>query len=60
MKSADDIGAKVGSSVDELKIIYDLIEINADFADTADFCEQYGFPLNNCGNTIIVASWLPR
>ena len=60
MKSADDIGAKVGSSVDELKIIYDLIEINADFADTADFCEQYGFPLNNCGNTIIVAAKKPR
>ena len=59
MKSADDIGAKVDSSVNELKIIHDLIEIHADFADTAAFCEQYDFPLDHCGNTIIVAAKKP-
>jgi len=59
MKSRDDIGAKVDSSVNELKIIHDLIEINADFADTAAFCEQYNFPLDHCGNTIIVAAKKP-
>ena len=37
MKSADDIGAKVDSSVNELKIIHDLIEIHADFAVTTGF-----------------------
>ena len=59
MTSADDVGAKVDSSVNELKIIHDLIEIDADFADTAAFCEQYDFPLDHCGNTIIVAAKKP-
>ena len=59
MTSADDVGAKVDSSVNGLKIIHDLIEIDADFADTAAFCEQYDFPLDHCGNTIIVAAKKP-
>ena len=41
MESPDGIWASVDSSVNELKIIHDLIEINSDFADTAAFCEQY-------------------
>ena len=59
MKSADDIEAKVASSVNELKIIHHLIEIDADFADTTAFCEQYDFQLDHCGNTIIVAAKKP-
>jgi len=35
---------------------YELIKIDPNFADTIDFCEKYGFPLENSGNTIIVAS----
>ncbi len=35
---------------------YEIIEIDPDFADTAEFCQKYGYPLENSGNTIIVAS----
>jgi prolyl-tRNA editing enzyme YbaK/EbsC (Cys-tRNA(Pro) deacylase) len=35
---------------------YELIPIDADFADTASFCERYGFPLDHSVNTIIVGS----
>ena len=59
MRSADDIEAKVTSSLNDLKIVYDLIDIDPDFADTAAFCEQYDFPVDNCGNTIIVAAKKP-
>ena len=59
MESPDGIWASVDSYVHELKIIHDLIEINSDFADTAAFCEQYDFPLDRCGNTIIVAAKKP-
>ena len=33
-----------------------MFEIDPDFADTAQFCEKYGFPLDKSGNTIVVAS----
>lgn len=35
---------------------YDLIPIDPAFADTARFCEQYGYSPSESGNTIIVAS----
>ena len=35
---------------------YEMFEIDPDFADTAQFCEKYGFPLEKSGNTIVVAS----
>ena len=35
---------------------YEVIEIDPDLADTALFCENYGFPIGQSGNTIIVAS----
>jgi len=33
-----------------------MVPIDAAFADTAAFCERYGFPLDHSVNTIIVAS----
>ena len=35
---------------------FEMFEIDPDFADTAQFCEKYGFPLEKSGNTIVVAS----
>tara|TARA_B110000263_G_scaffold66368_1_gene57347 strand:- start:797 stop:1261 length:465 start_codon:yes stop_codon:yes gene_type:complete len=37
-------------------ISHEVIEIDPIFADTAEFCEKYGYPINNSGNTIIVGS----
>lgn len=39
-----------------LDVPYELIPIDAAFADTASFCERYGFPLDHSVNTIIVGS----
>jgi prolyl-tRNA editing enzyme YbaK/EbsC (Cys-tRNA(Pro) deacylase) len=39
-----------------LGVPYELIPIDAAFADTASFCERYGFPLEHSVNTIIVGS----
>ena len=35
---------------------YELIEIDPELAETATFCEQYGYPLATSGNCILVAS----
>ena len=59
MKSPDDIAGKVVSAMNELKITHQLIGIHEDFAETATFCEQYDFPPDHCGNTIIVAAKKP-
>jgi prolyl-tRNA editing enzyme YbaK/EbsC (Cys-tRNA(Pro) deacylase) len=39
-----------------LDVPYELIPIDAAFADTASFCERYGFPVDHSVNTIIVGS----
>src|SRR5262245_189826 len=43
-------------ALQKLGATYDLIEIDPAFADTAAFCEKYGYPLERSCNTIIVAS----
>jgi prolyl-tRNA editing enzyme YbaK/EbsC (Cys-tRNA(Pro) deacylase) len=35
---------------------YEIVEIDPAFADTAAFCEKYGYGLDVSGNTIVVAS----
>ena len=35
---------------------WEWIEIDPQYGDTADFCQQYGYHLPHCANTIIVAS----
>ena len=42
--------------LDALGADYEWMEIDPAFADTAQFCERYGVPEVNSGNTIIVAS----
>ena len=51
-----DIEAQVVSTLDRLGISHELIRIDPDFADTAEFCEKYGYTMEGSGNTIIVAS----
>jgi prolyl-tRNA editing enzyme YbaK/EbsC (Cys-tRNA(Pro) deacylase) len=50
------IEQRVRQVLDGLGLPYEVIPIEADYADTAAFCERYGFPLDHSGNTIIVAS----
>jgi prolyl-tRNA editing enzyme YbaK/EbsC (Cys-tRNA(Pro) deacylase) len=44
------------AAIQRLGILYEAIEIDPAFADTAAFCERYGFPADRSCNTIIVAS----
>ncbi len=46
----------VAASVAALEVPYELITIDPAFADTAAFCEKYGYPVERSCNTIIVAS----
>ena len=46
----------VAEALAELDIPYEVVPCDPGFADTAEFCERYGFPIDHCGNTIIVAS----
>ena len=56
MQSSELIENGVVSQLQSLGVDYEIFEIDPDFADTAAFCEKYGFPMENSGNTIIVAS----
>ena len=47
---------KVADTIGKLGIGYELITIDPAFADTAAFCEKYGYPVERSCNTIIVAS----
>ena len=50
------IAARVLEALARLGLPYDLIPIDPDYADTASFCQKYGYPLDRSANTIIVAS----
>src|SRR5262249_39434100 len=46
----------VAAAVVKLGLPYEEINIDPAFADTAAFCEKYGYPVERSCNTIIVAS----
>ena len=48
--------SSVLKTVANLGLPHEVIEIEPALADTALFCERYGFPMEQSGNTIIVAS----
>ena len=50
------IEQRVHQVLDGLEVPYEAIPIDASFADTAAFCEHYGFPLDHAVNAIIVGS----
>jgi len=43
-----------------LGVIYEEMDCDPDLADTAQFCEAYGIPLERSANTILVASRRPE
>lgn len=57
METPQQIEARVRTALAELDIAgWEWIEIDPQYGDTADFCEQYGYDLPHSANTIIVAS----
>src|SRR5919109_2645429 len=50
------IEERVRHALADLGVPYELIPIDAAYADTARFCERYGFPLEHSVNTIVVGS----
>ena len=54
MELDSDIDLSVLESLNANGIGYEVIPCLPDFADTAEFCSYYGYPLENSGNTIIV------
>lgn len=55
-QDATGIETKVTAVLEELGVTYEIVQIDPEFADTAAFCEKYGYPMETSGNTIIVAS----
>jgi prolyl-tRNA editing enzyme YbaK/EbsC (Cys-tRNA(Pro) deacylase) len=53
---SEDIEQRVARELDALGVPYERVEIDPAFADTAEFCERYDFPLESSANTILVAS----
>jgi prolyl-tRNA editing enzyme YbaK/EbsC (Cys-tRNA(Pro) deacylase) len=51
-----EIEQRVRQVLDDLGVPYEVISIDAAYADTAAFCERYRFPLDHSVNTIIVSS----
>lgn len=37
-------------------LVYEIIKIDPEFADTYEFCKKYNYPINKSANTIIVCS----
>ena len=56
MRALDSIERKVANQMESLGVKHEMFEIDPGFADTAAFCEKYGFPMEKSGNTIVVAS----
>ena len=50
------IETKIKKRLEELSVIYEWVPVDPSFADTAEFCEKYGYQMEESGNTIIVAS----
>lgn len=42
--------------LDRVGVPYEVVRCDPQYADTAAFCERYGYPAAHAGNTIIVAS----
>ena len=57
MSAPEEIEGRVRAMLDELGIAgWEWVEIDPQYGDTADFCQQYGYDLPHSANTIIVAS----
>ena len=56
MTAAADPGQRAIDAFEALGEPYEVIEVDPTLADTAAFCEHYGYPPEISGNTILVAS----
>ena len=56
MATLDDAERATVAALDRLGVPYEVVPCDPAFADTAAFCERYGFPPDHAGNTIVVAS----
>lgn len=50
---------RVIDHLDALGATYEAVEIDPSFADTAVFCETYGYPMEASANAIVIASKRP-
>jgi prolyl-tRNA editing enzyme YbaK/EbsC (Cys-tRNA(Pro) deacylase) len=50
------VATRVRGVLEGLDVPFEVMEIDPDFADTAQFCAKYDIPLDQSANTIIVAS----
>ena len=46
----------VAASLSVLAVDYEIVPCDPNFADTTEFCQKYGYPMDTSANTIIVAS----
>ena len=53
---SEEIHQRVVRVLENLGVPYEVLAIDPDYADTAQFCERYGMPLDRAANTIIVAA----
>ena len=51
-----DIQAKVAAELAALGVTFETLTIDPEFADTAAFCEKYGYELGVSANTIVIGS----
>ena len=54
--SSTAIEQSVISSLQATGVSYEIIDIDPKYADTLEFCRQYDYRVEECGNTIIVRS----
>ncbi len=54
-----DIEQHVRDAVEALGVEHEFLPCDPDLADTASFCEHYGYALDESANTIVVASKRP-
>jgi prolyl-tRNA editing enzyme YbaK/EbsC (Cys-tRNA(Pro) deacylase) len=52
----DEIESRVVAALEATGLPFELIDCDPDFADTAAFCERYGYEPERSANTIVVAS----
>jgi prolyl-tRNA editing enzyme YbaK/EbsC (Cys-tRNA(Pro) deacylase) len=55
-RDGNEIEQRVIQVLDGLGLSYEMIAIDPAYADTAQFCERYGYAMDQSGNTIIVGS----
>ncbi len=46
----------VAAAMTVLGVDYEIVPCDPNFADTTEFCQKYGYPMDTSANTIIVAS----